>query len=108
MNSDLHKNFYDLLSDLEGVNNLLLEAFKQHNNDRIFTLLNSRATLSDKIQNIGNGITVEMDEPCKEKSARILKQDEELLIYLELEVQKLKGKYKRLSLINEGKLKKAV
>ncbi|MFN5539330.1 MAG: hypothetical protein ACK481_04635 [Candidatus Melainabacteria bacterium] len=100
----IQASFAELLSELERVNDDLLQAMKTNNREAFTNLIDRRSQISEQIQAVTNSSSlnnqklVEMPDNLKIKLERILIQDRELMIYLELEVQKLKGKYQKLNM----------
>ena len=106
----IQASFAELLSELERVNEDLLQAMKTNNREAFTNLIDRRSQISEQIQALTNGSSlnnqklVEMPDNLKIKLERILIQDRELMIYLELEVQKLKGKYQKLNMDYQRKI----
>lgn len=104
-NEESEKIIIEKLHKLEKINSTILNALKnpsQNSQNIIFgDLLDQRLNLSAEIETLCNASPIEelnLSDECKVIIAKVLSQDKELMIYLELEVQKLQGKYKRLQL----------
>ncbi len=92
---------YLLFDKLEKVNIDLLAILQKKNKKPLISALDERTSLSEQIQifskqypdfKLNNNINLQG------LSQRVLKQDQELMVYLELEVHKLKGKYRQFNL----------
>ncbi|MDJ0626606.1 MAG: hypothetical protein QNJ31_09615 [Candidatus Caenarcaniphilales bacterium] len=96
------------LQQLEAINTKLLEALKTSKNHLFGNLLDERLTLSSEIDKLSRKMpiqNVELSDHTKAIVGKVLTQDKELMIYLEREVQKLKGKYQRLKLVGQTQVK---
>ncbi len=106
----IQASFAELLSELERVNDDLLQAMKTNSREAFTNLIDRRSQISEQIQAVTNSSSLnnqklgEMPDNLKIKLERILIQDRELMIYLELEVQKLKGKYQKLNMDYQRKI----
>jgi hypothetical protein len=98
--SNAQRQFYSLLCQLEKINDRLLNAFKKHENNSVIDLIDERTSLSEQMQNLSQTHNQELNDETKAKSMQVLSQDKELMIYLELELQKVKGKYSRATMIS--------
>ena len=92
---------YLLFDKLEKVNIDLLAILQKKNKKPLISALDERTSLSEQIQifskqypdfKLNNNINLQG------LSQRVLKQDQELMVYLELEVHKLKGKNRQFNL----------
>ncbi|MDX1919236.1 MAG: hypothetical protein SFU25_00710 [Candidatus Caenarcaniphilales bacterium] len=95
------------LTDLNKVNEELLSALKQNRNHLFEGLLNRRLILSEKLEaasSVFKTNTAGLSEELQQITSKVLDQDKELMIYLELKVQKLRGHYHKLNMISKNQL----
>ena len=81
---------------LEIANLNILDSLKKRNNNTFQESLSQRNSLSDKLRDLCSQKIAEFEdlEPeVKSQSKKLLKLDQELSIFLDLEIQKLRGKY---------------
>ncbi len=93
---DSQKQLLEILKSLEIANLNILDSLKKRNNNTFQESLSQRNSLSDKLRDLCSEKIAEFEdlEPeVKSQSKKLLKLDEELSIFLDLEIQKLRGKY---------------
>lgn len=93
------------LTELNRVNNELLSALKQNRNHLFEGLLSERLALSEKLESMSSALknnTGELSLDIQNVASKVLEQDSELMIYLELKVQKLKGHYQKLNMMSKN------
>jgi hypothetical protein len=89
--------FSGLFNRLVKVNDDLLTVMKTKNTEVLSPLLDEREKLSNTLEEIVKKVNlnqIELSEDLKLLTKKIIDQDSELMIYLELELQKLRGKHK--------------
>jgi hypothetical protein len=94
--------FRKLISELGEINDKLLLVLKKKLSYDLQLLLEGRTKLSEQIQSLSTGLNLKMgdfDQDFQVRASQVLAQDEELLIYLEHEVQKLQGRFQRRQLL---------
>lgn len=90
--------FNKLILELGEINENLLQVLKKQKKDSLFELLDKRTKVSDQIQELSQKMTLKLgdfDPDFQKKASQVLSQDEELLIYLEIEIRKLQGRFER-------------
>jgi len=98
---------YAELNELHKLNTELLNALNAQKREAFPDLLDRRNGLSQKIENLSKQQTLqanEMSDETKALAAKVLMQDRELMIHLELEVQKLQGKYCKLQMLAQKRM----
>ena len=104
--TDKDQSLFQELHELYQLNILLLNALKEHQHHCFAELLERRSELSHRLEIMSRQYPLEeseMSDNTKIMAAKVLTQDKELMIYLEMEVQKLKGKYSRLQMLAQQK-----
>lgn len=93
------------LTELNRVNDELLSALKQNRNHLFEGLLSERLALSEKLEFMSSGLknnSGELSLDIQNVASKVLEQDSELMIYLELKVQKLRGHYQKLNMMSRN------
>ncbi len=95
----IQKNFHQLLEKLKIINKDLLEAIKLRDAKSVNELLDKRMLISKNTENLSQELNL-TDKDLPEESQNLLKyvvkQDQELLVFLEWEVQKLQSNFKQI------------
>ncbi|MDX1919002.1 MAG: hypothetical protein SFT81_07710 [Candidatus Caenarcaniphilales bacterium] len=98
------------LTQLCDTNSKLLEALKGNNQSTFPELLDRRTALSTEIQKLCEGEDLklqETNEGIMSKTQQVIEQDRELMIYLERQIQRLRGNYSRLIMNAQNKTHKS-
>ncbi len=93
------KSFHKLLENLQIINKDLLEAIKLRDAKSVNELLDKRMIISKNTEDLSKDLNL-TDKDLPEESQSLLKyvvkQDQELLVFLEWEVQKLQSNFKQI------------
>lgn len=93
------KSFHKLLENLQTINKDLLEAIKLRDAKSVNELLDKRMIISKNTEDLSKDLNL-TDKDLPEESQSLLKyvvkQDQELLVFLEWEVQKLQSNFKQI------------
>lgn len=108
----LTDSFFDLLLSLNKINTDLLKFSKTNSRKAFLDLIDVRLQISQQIETLVNSSSSlrgikhkDMPDAIKDMLHKILKQDQELMIYFEMETQKAKYQYQRLYSSYLGRIK---
>ena len=95
----IQKNFHQLLEKLKVINKDLLEAIKLRDPKSVNELLDKRMLISKSTENLSQELKLtdkDLPEESQDLLKYVVKQDQELLVFLEWEVQKLQSNFKQI------------
>jgi hypothetical protein len=96
--NDAEQELLACMNNLFDTNNLLLDALKNNKNSIFEDLLAKRLDYSHRFEELGRTLNAPMPENLQNVSKSVLAQDQELMVYLERRIQKLRGDYQKLNL----------
>ncbi len=98
------------LSQLSELNEELILQLRVRDQQKLTQLMRIRAELSESIYTVFGDLNdrfKDLDLPTQELAQKVLEQDQQILLSLEREVQKLKGRYKQLTMVVQGRFTKS-